>query len=72
MKGSKPDYLILNGLFQHCFPIDRMFALPDNKIQRFSTVFNSFQQRTFCAYKRFPRTKAVQVDSTAPLVRITG
>ena len=72
MKESKPDDFSLNGLFQHWLPIDGMFALPDDKIQGFSTFFNSFYQRTFGAYKRFSRAKAVQVDSTVPLQRITS
>lgn len=72
MKESKPDDFILNSLFQHWLSIDRMLALPDDKIQGFSTFFNSFHQRAFGAYKRFSRTKAVQVDSTIPLQRITS
>ena len=72
MNESKPYDFIQNGLFQNRLPIDGMFALPDDEIQGFSTFFNSFHQRTFSAYKRFSRTKAVQVDSTVPLQRITS
>ena len=67
MKTSKPYDFILNCLFQHWLSIDGMFALPDDEIQGFSTFFNSFHQRTFGAYKRFSRTKSVQIDSTVPL-----
>ena len=72
MKESKPYDFILDGLFQHRLSVGGMFSLPDDQIQVFSTFFNSFHQRTFGAYKRFSRTKSMQVDSTVLLQRITS
>ena len=68
--GSKLNDLSLNGLLQHWHIVDRMMALPDDKIYSLSAFFDGLHQCALGARKRLSGTKAVQVDFMGSFQRI--